>query len=396
MLRFIGLLLLLLGSVWLGLKVVDDPGFALFSYRNWTMEMPLWVALLGFVVLIFLLFFFMRLFDNIDVSLYRLKNWLHWRRKYKAYSKTHHGILDLIEGDWRSAERFLLEGIAQSDAPLINYLAAARAAQQQGNYEKRDEYLRDAHRVAPSAEVTIGLVQAQSQMEQGRLEQALATLKHLRTIAPKHKQVLRQLQKLYVQLPDWNELSKLLPILRKTKALNESQLAALEKNVYQQSLQTTAKSSDLAALQQVWKTIPRAWQKDPAIIYCYTKQLSVHTTAMAEAEELINKAVKKAWDSDLVKLYGSLKLPNPKKQLAHAESWHAQYGDQAVLLLTLGRLCARCQLWGKARGYFEDSLKLHADPETYTEYGKLLEQLGETEEAVQHYREGLLMVSTRM
>lgn len=78
--------------------------------------------------------------------------------------------------------------------------------------------------------------------------------------------------------------------------------------------------------------------------------------------------------------------------MAHAEEWHKQYGEQSVLLLTLGRLCVRCQLWGKARGYFEESVKLHADPETYAEYGKLLEQFGELDSAVQKYREGLLMV----
>jgi HemY protein len=51
----------------------------------------------------------------------------------------------------------------------------------------------------------------------------------------------------------------------------------------------------------------------------------------------------------------------------------------------------RCQLWGKARNYFENSLKLQASQETYIEYGKLLEVLGEQTAAVQSYREGLSM-----
>ena len=58
-------------------------------------------------------------------------------------------------------------------------------------------------------------------------------------------------------------------------------------------------------------------------------------------------------------------------------------------LLTLGRICVRCQLWGKARAYFEDSLKLEMHRETLTEYGKLLEYLGDAAMAMQSYRDGL-------
>lgn len=90
-----------------------------------------------------------------------------------------------------------------------------------------------------------------------------------------------------------------------------------------------------------------------------------------------------------MKLYGSIETTNSKKQLAYAEGWLKQYGNQPELLFTLGRLSAREQLWGQARHYFESSLKLQPAAEVYFGYGKLLEQLGEANAALQSYKQGL-------
>ena len=121
--KFFWFLIILIFSVWLGLKVSEDPGYAVFAYRHWSVEMPLWFAVVAFFVLLFLLYGVLRFFDGIDFTIYRLKNWLRWRQKYKSYSKTNRGLIELIEGHWRSAEYYLLEGVPQSDAPLV-YLAA--------------------------------------------------------------------------------------------------------------------------------------------------------------------------------------------------------------------------------------------------------------------------------
>ncbi len=58
-----------------------------------------------------------------------------------------------------------------------------------------------------------------------------------------------------------------------------------------------------------------------------------------------------------------------------------------------GRLCVRAQLWGKAKDYFERCLARGPNPAAYLEYGKLLEHLGETEDALQKYKDGLLQAT---
>ncbi len=389
--RFIVFLIILVASVWVGLKIAEDPGYALFTYRQWSVEMPLWFMFFSLVAILLLFYYLLSFFGWIDVLVYRWKNWLRWRRKYKSYSKTNRGLVELIEGQWRGAEYDLLAGVEQSNAPLVNYLAAAKAAHEQTAYDKRDSYLRKAHQVAPHSEVAIGLTQAQLQFNQGQLEQALATLDHLRRVAPKNGLVLKLLERVYVHLADWKGLLKILPNLYKAKVVNAENLEKLELKVYQELLSTTGqKANDADILRELWLSIPKKFRADPELIYHYTQQLLRYPDTQVEVEYLINKALKKGWNKDLVRVYGLLNTTHAKKQLSTAENWLKQYPNQSVLLLTLGRLCMRCNLWGKARDYFTASIALEEHPEAYLEQGLLLEQLGEANLATQSYRDGLV------
>lgn len=393
--RFIWLLLVLIISVWLGLQVAKDPGLAFFSYRQWSVEMPLWVALLGLIIAQFLFYLVGCLLRGIESSFYRWGNWWRWHRKNQSYSKTNRGLIELIEGHWEKAENYLTAGLSQSDAPLINYLALAKAAHEQGAYDRRDSYLCKAHAVAAQAEVAIGLTQAQFQINQGQLEQALATLNHLRMIAPKQGLVLKLIERIYVHLADWQNVLKLLPSLYKAKVVTSEQRALLEQNTYAELLKSAANhSSGLVSLRDIWGKMPRQLQKDPHLLGCYAQQLSLYPGQVEEVAELLSKSLKKSWDANLVVLYGVLDTADPIKQLAQAEDWLSRYPNQALLFLTLGRLSMRCQLWGKAGSYFEESLKLEENAVTYLEYGKLLEQLKNPVSALQIYRKGLVKVST--
>jgi HemY protein len=390
---FIVFLLVFIISICVGLKIAQDPGYAFFSYQNWSVEMPLWFAVFTFLLVLLVGYILVRLFDSVDFSLYRLRNWMRYRQKTKSYSKTNKGLLELIEGNWQTAEKYLLEGIPQSDAPLINYLAAAKAAQQLGSFDKRDAYLRKAHDIAPHAEIAIGLTQAQLLYEQGQLEQALATLGHLRVVAPKQKHVLKLMERIYTRLGDWQELLKLLPSLRKARLIDATEMEIFEKNIYLQVLQTQ-KSDNAESLRATWNSIPRKFQKDPLLICAYVELMLPYPDAATESESLLTKILKTEWNENAARLYGLIVGSNPAKQLARAEEWSRQYPSQPILYLTLGRLSVRNQLWGKARDYYESSLKLAARPETYIDYAKLLETLEDPSSAIKNYRDGLLLAAS--
>ena len=61
----------------------------------------------------------------------------------------------------------------------------------------------------------------------------------------------------------------------------------------------------------------------------------------------------------------------------------------AVLLLTLGRLCARQELWGKAQSYLDASISVEPMYSAYLALAQLHDRLGNADAARRNYRESL-------
>ena len=61
------------------------------------------------------------------------------RRRRAASRKLTRGLMHLVGGEWSKGERLLTQSVRGSDTPLVSYLMAARAAQQQGHRDRRDE-----------------------------------------------------------------------------------------------------------------------------------------------------------------------------------------------------------------------------------------------------------------
>jgi len=388
--RLVIFLLFLVASVWFGLTVAQHPGYLLLVYQPWMVQMPLWFALLALLIAFGVFYLVVNGLDRIRFLWFRLKNWLRFRRQQRAYSKTQHGLAMLIEERWKKAERLLLSGVEKSMEPLMNYLGAAKAAHEQAAYERRDRYIQKAHVLAPDANIAISLTQAEMELAQGNTQRAIAILNHLRQASPRHPGVLKLLEKAYVHLADWENLQKLLPYLKKAHVINAEQFNQFEKNIYCERLHDAIYNSH-QDFRDIWNNIPRHFRKNSDVVYAYVQCLlsDPNDEAYAEAAELVRKTLNTRWHEGLARLYGTLPLRNLNRQLVIVGAWLKMYGQQAALLLTLGRLCARIQLWGKAKDYFEKCLAIGPDAEASLEYGKLLEELDETQAALRQYQEGL-------
>lgn len=399
--RLILFLLILIFSVWVGLEVLRHPGYLLFVYQPWMVQMPVWVALISALIIFLLFYLFINSIAQIQFSFYRLKNWLYFRREHRSYTKTQHGLSALIEGRFKKAEGLLMAGVHQTLDPLINYLAAAKAAHEQKAYERRDAYIQKAYKVAPKANLAIGLTQAELELNQGQFEHAKVALIHLLRSSPRQPRVLKLLEKVYVHLGDWKSVQALVPSMRKAKLLTAEQAELFEKNVYVEMLQSSKNGLEVQA---VWQPIPRYLRKNPDIVYAYAKQI-LHfcamyadkksmETAQKEMGNLIRKTLNQCWHSNLATLYGTLPFNQINRQLVIVGAWLKMYGERPPLLLLQGRLCMQMQLWGKAKDYFEKCLAQGPQVEVVLEYGRLLEQLGETDIIVEKYHDCLLQLAT--
>ena len=75
-----------------------------------------------------------------------------------------------------------------------------------------------------------------------------------------------------------------------------------------------------------------------------------------------------------------------RNQLKLAETWYRVHAEDGALLLTLGRLAVRNELWGKATSYFEKAAEQGFEDEAFSELAKLHERLGDNDKALEYYR----------
>jgi len=372
----------------------NDPGYLIINYRDWVIESS---VVLGMVVLFLgftIIYFLIRMYSSARHFPQRLKFQLNQRQANLSSKTLTNGLLELSKGDWIKAEKLLLKNIDRSRTPLINYLAAARAAQEQNNDQRRDVYIQQAYKVMPKADLSIGVTHAELQVTQGQYEQALATLTRLRRQYPKNDSVLKLLLRSYVELQDWERLLELLPILIKRKILAHDKAVQLEVMGQLALLTKAGAEKDPQVLRDAWLRVNKSTRQISVILQRYIEGLMQHGLGN-EAEAIINQALDRAWDQELVRLYGMLTSTDVSRQIRYAEDWFSQHNKDPVLMLTLGRLCMRNKLWAQARQYFESSLSYELTAETCTELAKLLEQHGENEKALAYYRTGLQLTTTK-
>ena len=385
--------LLIAAAACIGLAIAEDAGYVLIAYKSFRYESSVWATLALIVVLWLLIWGIKLLVELVTASTGLVNPWSRRNRSRRVQIAIEQGQMDLAEGRWASAQKHLARAAEAERQPLLFYLGAARAANELGHYEESDKLLERALQRQPQAELAIALSHAQLQVDRADTDGALNTLQAMHERHPHNVQVLRQLQRLHQQRGDWTALIRLLPELRKDKVLPAKELAELESRAWGQNLNLAAQretegEAALQSLQRAWQQLTSAQRQEPALVLAYAEQLR-QLGAQGEAEEVLRGALKRNYDSHLVRLYGLLRGKDPVKQLQTAEGWLKAHPADPSLLLTLGRLCLQNSLWGKARDYLENSLKLQRNPEACAELARLLAQLGETDRSNQLFQEGL-------
>ncbi|MCP4188956.1 MAG: heme biosynthesis protein HemY [Gammaproteobacteria bacterium] len=385
--RSLILIIVVLGAV---LLVKDDPGFVLIKYADFSVETSLAFAIVAMIVAMVVILFALRLLRGIWHLPDSMRQQSEKRRLTRSRKLLNQGLIDLAEGKFAQAENNLIRLVDSSESPLLHYLAAARAAQLQGKHDERDNYLKAAHEARPEAEIAIGVTQAELQLAHQQDEQALATLNHLRSIAPRHDYVVMLLARVYCELEDWQPLVDMLPEVRKKKLIPDYRLKKMEAQAYQGMLDAVAISGDVIALEKAWYKIPGSNRAEPGLLLHYIGLVNQLGVKLDSAENLIIKALEQGWDDRMIEVYGEYQASDVNAQLKQAEKWLTDYSQNENLLLALGRICMRARLWGKAQGYLEASIGIRAKPACCLALAELFgEHLKEQEKASKYYQMGL-------
>ncbi|WP_144392608.1 heme biosynthesis HemY N-terminal domain-containing protein [Pleionea sediminis] len=371
----LGLLAIIVGAImaWI---IKSQEGFVILAWDKHAIEMRLWLfgaLLLMLIIAISVLSWF---FMSVKRSGRQLKRWKDHRGEKKSRNQTLAGLIALTEGRFEKAEQLFNKSAEKAENRLINYLLAAKAAQEQKDFVKRDDYLQQAAENEPDANIAVSVTQADLQYESGQFEHALASLAQLWGHRQRHPYVLKLLGKCYYRLKDWTKLYDLLPEIKKNQILNTDHFLQIEFECTAELLKLEAQKG-CEQLQQRWQSLSSEYQKNRRYV-CVYAQLLIELGAKAEAEAILRSTLKRGYHHDLIYWYGSAAGRDNKSQLNFAESFKAEGANDWQLHSTLGQLSFHNELWGKAKEYLSRSIQIKPNLESYRLLVKTLEKLGET------------------
>lgn len=387
MIKILLLIITLIAGIVIGPLLGGNQGYVLISAANQTIEMS-FITLVILIVLAFTSLFFLEfILRKIFLLSSSTRGWFSARKSQRARILTSNGLLKLLEGDWKQAEKLVLKGAAHSDTPLLNYLAAAEAAQNRGDVENRDHYLQHAANFGPDTLATT-LTRAKLQYRQGQYEEALASMQGLLKENPRNAILLNLLKDTYLKLQDWQALLRLLPSLKRLNSTSESEIKALELKAESGLMEHIAIQKGAEGLLAHWNSLSRAARQQTPLIACLIKQL-ISRQADSQAYQILRDNLKKQPDEKLISLLPELSLRDYQPAIVKLQELLRYNESNPVTHSALGQLYFREKKWSQAREHFEKALDIRPDVTDYAWLVNTLENLNESSAANHVSREAL-------
>ncbi len=395
LLVFIFFLIIFTASVFFAMQ---EPGFVNFSYGDSEYTINLVHFVIGLFIVLPLLYIFFKILGLIFNAPKMINNSVTRRRQNKASRDIQKGLSKYTQGEYAQSEKLLLGAVDHSSSAEINYTWAARSAHKRGDYAERDKHLAAAKQSNPEDSSALDVLRAELLLDQHMPEQALASLSQQSDAVRSNPKIASLFATAYEQLGDWTKLAELIPQLKASKNIDAQTYKRIEKQTLkglfsdsQNSVQDSSGSNKIG-LDEIGTKYRDAIAADNELTLEYVSALREQGRHDV-AESTVVNALDKKWCSKLVREYGLIDLKDPSAAIDKAEKWVAQHTNDENLYLSLGRICNKAQLWGKAKTYFESSLSRKPLAETYAELAALHEQLDEMDDAHKCAKKGLKLAT---
>jgi HemY protein len=377
------LLLAVLAAV-VALILQINAGNVAFLVHPYRVDVSLNLFIVALVVLLAVVYWAARAVQKVadfpeQVRLYRTR-----REEIGGQQALIEAVRSLLEGRFARAEKAARAAQSSDTTAGVAALIGARAAHRMQEYERRDEWL---HRAEGDREMQTARLVTSAEMwtEQRENDSALEAIDRLQGAGARHIHATRIALNANLQSGRWDDALKAVRLLEKRNALHPVLAGKLKHAIYRELM--LAQRHDAAALEATWRRVPPADRALPEIALEGARLLNEHALGKAPA----------AWDDMAERLldeYARAQAFPARSQLERAEAWLAQAPPRgpirAALLRTAGLICLREQLWGKSKGYLEDSLTEAKHPSTFLALARLAETVGDEGEAARQYREAAL------
>lgn len=369
-------------AVGLALLMRFNHGNVAVLWPPWRVDVSVNFAVLALVVAFVALHLVLVTLSNALNLPARVREYRERRRRETALAGLRDGLLALFEGRFGRAERLAQSALGDRSLAGVASLVAARAAHRMRETERRDRWLEAAREESGAANARL-MTAAELAVEDHRSADAIAAIETLRAGGPRHIHALRIALRAYEQSGDWSALLQALRQIEKRDAMHPTAIRGLKIRAWRALL--AARSDDAGTVQQLFASLTPAEREIDEIV-----EAAAQAFVAAGRADLAARAVEQALEQrpvpSLVSLYGSLDAVPARERLRRAEAWRGRYGDDPVLLRTLGRLCAAEGLWGKAEEFLLLAERAEPGLDAHLLLAQLYEQLGRGAEAQERYR----------
>ncbi len=304
-------------------------------------------------------------------------------------------LKNFLEGRFARAEKSARAAQSSTSTAGIAALVGARAAHRMQEYARRDEWL-DVAGLDADIETARLVVSAEMLTEQRENDAALSAINRLQGEGRRHIHAMRIALSANLQSGRWDEALKALRLLEKRNALHPVLARKLKCTIYRELF--LAQSSDSAALEALWRSVPEAEQRSPDIALEAAKLFNSLGTRMsrlaAASIEAVLQQPPAQWDEASLRLldeYARVDAESPREQLEHVEIWLKDAplagGVRAALLRAAGLICLREQLWGKAKAYLLESVGIVNDASTLFALARVADTIGEESQAAAYFKQ---------
>ncbi|EDP57442.1 heme biosynthesis HemY N-terminal domain-containing protein [Vibrio sp. AND4] len=390
MVRLIFLFVVLGAGLFVGTQFSGQQGYVLISIANKTIEMSVTTLVLLVIAVLTALFLLEYVIKKVVYASSSTWNYFSVRKMRHSRRFTNEGIIKLLEGDWKGAEKKVTRWANHHDMPLLCYLVASEAAQGQGDKAKRDQYLELASQ-QENAHLAVELTRAKQFIRENEFEAAFDTLQTLKSQYTSNAIVLNLLKTTYIQLKLWQPLLDLMPQLSKAKLVTEEEQAELIQKSQFGLLHEVAQQQGSEGLISHWNSLPRKVRQDSHLIGCFAHEL-ISRKADAEAFTVIKEALKKNPSPELYRLLPELNLADIHPVVIFLEGTLKREPDNAAAQSALAHFYFRQERWQEAQQHFEIALKLRSDVSDYAFLADTLQKQNLTKAAHEVSRKALTLV----
>ena len=388
---FLWLLILCATAIGLAVTARFNPGNVVLFYPPYRIDLSLNLFLLLALLAYLLVTLIVDAIRSTKEMPGKVAKYRREKREREGNRALREALKSLFEGRFGHAEKAARRA---SDSPENAGLAAligARAAHRMRQGERRDKWLQS---IKPDATLKAASLMTQIELliDENKPAAALDAVRELSASGTRHIHALRLALKANERVRNWPEVLRLVRSLDNHNALHPALSRRLKEMAYGDLLGDRA--HDAESMQRLWSTVPLADRQQPYIAARAASAFNVRGLHL-QSRAIVERALDGGWDERLMRAYRDSAAeegsPALLAQIERCEVWQRSHPTDCELQLTLGSLCLKQKLWGKAQRHLEQALLDASEAtmvrEVHLKLAQLHEALRQPEQAAVHYRQ---------